>query len=116
MKQILLILVGSASLQALAETRYPTNETINTEGRRLYIANCIRCHNVDPRKAGAIGPELFTTPLEVFRTKVPKGTYPSGYKPKRRSKIMPKFPSLADKVDFIYNYIQSTKHDKNKRR
>lgn len=96
--------------------RIPTNETINAEGKRIYLGTCVKCHNANPSKPGPIGPELYTTPLDVFRTKVPKGTYPSGYKPKRRSKIMPKFPSLADKVDFIYNYIQSTKHDKNQRR
>ena len=107
MKLILLTLV--VSLQTQAATRIPTNETINTEGKRLYIANCIRCHNADPRKPGTIGPELYTTPLEVFRTKVPTGTYPPKYTPKRKTKIMQKFPSLKSKVDWIYNYIRSFK-------
>ena len=79
------------------------------EGAKIYNTHCIRCHNVDPRKAGNIGPELFTTPLEVFKTKVPFATYPSGYTPKRRTKIMPKFPRLTNKVDLIYDYIRSFK-------
>lgn len=88
---------------------YPTDRVQNLEGKRLYVANCIRCHNSDPTKAGVIGPELYTTPSNVFRTKVPEGTYPSGYTPKRRSKIMPKFKGLTNKTQLLYNYIRSTK-------
>ena len=79
------------------------------EGKKLYHAHCIRCHATNPTKPGVIGPELYTTPLEVFRTKVPTGTYPSGYIPKRRTKVMPKFKSLTDKVDSIYDYVRSFK-------
>jgi mono/diheme cytochrome c family protein len=92
---------------------YPTNEVQNLEGKRLYVLNCVRCHNADPTKAGTIGPELYTTPDTVFATKVPEGKYPSGYTPKRRTKIMPKFPHLTNKTDLIYNYIRSFKNDKN---
>lgn len=106
MKLTMLILIVSASVFA---QKIPTDRTINEEGRRVYIANCIRCHNADPTKRGSIGPDLFTTPLEVFRTKVPKGSYPPKYIPKRKTKVMPRFPSLADKVDFIYQYIQTFK-------
>ena len=100
----MLIAITSAQAQ-----RIPTDRTINEEGRRIYLGSCVRCHNINPSKPGIIGPDLLTTPLEVFRTKVPKGTYPDGYKPKRRTKVMPKFPSLADKVDFVYQYIQTFK-------
>ena len=89
--------------------KIPTNEAIQNEGKRIYLATCTKCHNLNPTKPGAIGPELYTTPLDVFRSKVPKGTYPSGYTPKRKTKIMPRFPHLTDKVDFIYNYIRSFK-------
>lgn len=92
-----------------AKQGFPTNETIQNEGRRLYIANCIRCHNSNPRQPGVIGPELYTTPLDVFRTKVPNGVYPPGYRSKRSSKVMPRFPNLTSKVDWIYNYIRSYK-------
>jgi mono/diheme cytochrome c family protein len=106
MKLILLTLVLSGAAEA---TRIPTNETIQREGKRIYLGTCVRCHNVDPRKAGSIGPELYTTPLDVFRTKVPEGKYPSGYTPKRRTKIMPKFPDLTNKVDWVYDYVRSFK-------
>lgn len=105
----ILLLISIQVKTTLAKEWFPTNETINTEGRRLYLANCVRCHNTNPHKPGIIGPELYTTPIEVFRTKVPTGTYPSGYTPKRRTKVMPKFPGLTNSVDFIYNYIRSIK-------
>lgn len=79
------------------------------DGKTLYHANCIRCHNANPTKPGAIGPELITTPAAVFKVKVPTGNYPAGYTPKRRTKIMPKFPGLTNKTDLIYNYIRSFK-------
>ena len=109
MKLIILMLIATTTLHA---QRIPTDRTINEEGRRIYLGSCVRCHNINPSKPGTIGPELITTPLEVFKVKVPKGDYPPNYTPKRRTKVMPKFPSLADKVDFIYNYIQSTKNER----
>ena len=86
-----------------------STKTWSNEGEKIYKSTCIRCHSPNPTKPGVIGPELYTTPLEVFRTKVPTGTYPSGYTPKKRTKVMPKFPGLTNKVDLIYNYIRSFK-------
>jgi mono/diheme cytochrome c family protein len=79
------------------------------EGAVIYKTVCSKCHNVNPTKPGSIGPELFTTPKEVFRTKVITGTYPVNYKPKRKTRIMPKFKNLTTKIDLIYNYIRSFK-------
>lgn len=79
--------------------------TANT-GKQLYTKNCIRCHNADPSKAGAIGPELKTTPDNVFLGKVTKGVYPKDYKPKRKTKIMPKFKFSNEQVDQIIKHIK----------
>jgi mono/diheme cytochrome c family protein len=92
-----------------ASTTIPTDKVQHIEGKRLYVLYCVSCHNSQPSKPGSMGPELITTPSDVFRTKVPYGTYPSGYKPKRHTKAMQKFPSLTTKTDLIYNYIRSTK-------
>lgn len=75
----------------------------------LYKNNCVRCHNQDPSKAGSIGPELVTTPKEVLKMKVPTGQYPKDYKPKRKTKIMPKFKLTDDQLESIYWYIQMFK-------
>lgn len=109
MLQALLILLFTLVCFDSDAGGYPTDRVQNLEGKRLYVLNCVRCHNANPTKAGVVGPELFTTPDYVFRTKVPEGTYPSGYKPKRRTKIMPKFKSLTNQTDLIYNYIRSFK-------
>lgn len=87
----------------------PTGQIELNEGKKLYILNCVRCHNADPSIKGKIGPDLLTTPANVFESKVLLGVYPSGYSPKRRTKIMPKFKSLEGKTDKLYKYIQSFK-------
>lgn len=79
------------------------------EGEVIYKTVCSKCHNINPTKPGSIGPELFTTPKEVFKTKVITGTYPASYKPKRKTRIMPRFKNLTNKIDSIYNYIRSFK-------
>lgn len=107
MKTVILLLILTTN--SWARISIPTDTVQNLEGKRLYVSNCTRCHNANPTKPGAIGPELVTTPREVFATKVPTGKYPSGYSPKRRTKIMPKFPGLTNKTDLIYNYIRSFK-------
>lgn len=109
---LILLFFTVFSFNSQAQSYSPTEMKL-TEGKGLYVINCIRCHNANPTKAGAIGPELYTTPNNVFTTKVPNGTYPNGYAPKRRTKIMPKFKSLTTKTDLIYNYIRSFKNDKN---
>lgn len=78
-------------------------------GKAVYTTTCIKCHNANPTKPGPIGPELYTTPNAVFHTKVPTGTYPQGYVAKRKTKIMPNFLHLTNKVDSLYHYIRSFK-------
>jgi mono/diheme cytochrome c family protein len=96
----LLVLIGIAGILDRAEAN---------EGQRLYKTHCTRCHSPNPWLSGSVGPELITTPYRVFKTKVPEGKYPTDYTPKRRTKIMPKFPGLTNKVDLIYDYIRSFK-------
>lgn len=102
----------NSSGQALMVTSIPTNEVQHIEGKRIYTLTCIKCHNKDPHIKGSIAPDLFTTPREVFHTKVITGTYPDGYTPKRKTKVMPKFKHLTNDVDKIYDYIQSLKKTK----
>jgi mono/diheme cytochrome c family protein len=89
------------------KTIIPTDQTLIQEGKRIYVSNCARCHNTNPHKPGSIGPDLFSTPENVFYTKVVHGKYPQGYKPKRPTKVMPKFKHLTNKIDMIYKYIRS---------
>ena len=71
------------------------NATEIGRGKAIYLSNCISCHNRDPNQRGALGPELVGTPLEVMMLKVVTGDeYPAGYTPKRKTKLMKKFPQL----------------------
>lgn len=86
------------------------------KGKRLYISNCIKCHNKDPNIKGSIGPEMVDAPLEVMYAKVMTGRYPEvlppGFVPKRKSKAMMKIPKLKNDIPSIWAYVQSLKRSK----
>jgi mono/diheme cytochrome c family protein len=86
------------------------------KGRRLYLSNCISCHNRDPNISGSIGPEVIDAPLEVMKHKIMTGTYPAvlpkGFRPKRKTKLMRKIPKLEKEIPLIYDWIQSVNEKK----
>jgi mono/diheme cytochrome c family protein len=86
------------------------------KGKRLYIANCLRCHNKDPSVKGSIGPEMVDAPYPVMYSKVMTGKYPnplpSGFVPKRKSRAMAAIPKLKDDIPAIWHYVQSFKKKK----
>ena len=86
-------------------TRWTNAQT----GKQIYTANCIRCHNANPAKPGVIGPELKTTPENVFHGKITQGIYPKDYIPKRKTRIMPKFKFSKEETDSITKYIKEFK-------
>lgn len=104
---LIILIFCLASFNASPATRIPTDQIAIQEGRRIYLTTCTKCHNTNPHKPGVIGPDLYSTPLKVFESKVPNGTYPKGYKPKRKTGVMPKFKHLTNKIDAIYKYIRS---------
>jgi mono/diheme cytochrome c family protein len=86
------------------------------KGKKLYISNCIRCHNKDPNLKGSIGPEIVDAPLEVMYSKIMTGKYPQplpkGFVPKRKSSAMAKIPKLKNDIPSIWAYVQSLKKKK----
>lgn len=92
------------------------DDALITKGRRLYISNCLSCHNKDPNVKGSIGPEIVDAPLEVMTSKVMTGLYPAklpvGFTPKRKTKIMKKIPKLGPDIPAIHAYVQSLKKKK----
>ena len=74
-------------------------------GRAVYVANCVACHNNDPAKNGPIGPELKGSTKELLEARVLSIEYPPNYKPKRDTKIMPKFPFLKDDIPYLTAYL-----------
>lgn len=83
------------------------------KGKRLYLSNCIQCHNKDPNLKGSIGPEMIDAPLEVMTAKVMTGKYPevlpAGFVPKRKTKAMRPIVKLKADIPDIHAYVQSVK-------
>ena len=83
------------------------------KGHKIFLTQCIACHNKDPNIKGAIGPELTDAPLDLMKIKVVTGRYPEvlpeGFVPKRKTKLMKKFPQLEADVPSIHAWIQSVK-------
>lgn len=74
-------------------------------GRRIYMANCIVCHNPDPTKPGSAGPEVAGASPELLEARVLHGTYPPGYTPKRTTKAMVPLPHLASSIDALAAFL-----------
>jgi len=78
------------------------------KGRMVYFANCVTCHNNNPKKPGSIGPEVYGVPIDVFFQKIVFGKYPENYRPKRESKIMPLMPNLKKDISNLHAFINSS--------
>jgi mono/diheme cytochrome c family protein len=76
-------------------------------GRSVYQSNCIACHNMNPRVAGALGPDLAKSSLELIQSRVMKAEYPKDYKPKRSSHVMQPLPQLKDDIPALHAYLNS---------
>jgi mono/diheme cytochrome c family protein len=75
-------------------------------GKQIYLANCAACHNVDPTKEGSLGPAIKGSPRELLEARVPRGAYPPGYTPKRKTSIMPTFPDLQPDIPDLEAYLR----------
>lgn len=87
----------------------PARERLPPEadrGRKIYDANCIACHNVDPTKSGPVGPALKGSSRALIEARVMLAAYPPGYTPKRDTKLMVPLPQLANKIDDLAAYLQ----------
>jgi len=77
------------------------------KGRMVYFANCVSCHNNNPKKPGSIGPEVYGVSIEVLTQKIISGKYPENYRPKRTSKLMPSMPHLNKEISNLHAFINS---------
>src|SRR5438552_12395479 len=75
-------------------------------GRLTYLANCVACHNANPRQPGPIGPAIKGSSRELISARVLNVAYPKGYTPKRPTTLMVKMPFLADKIDDLAAYLR----------
>ena len=77
------------------------------KGRMVYFANCVSCHNNNPKKPGSIGPEVYGVSIDVLTQKIVSGKYPENYIQKRTSKIMPSMPHLKKEISNLHAFINS---------
>lgn len=82
-------LIGSAVALALAGCEGATLSPEAERGRQVYTSQCTACHAFDPAQPGAVGPDLKGSSRELLQAKVLHASYPSGYKPKRPTSVMP---------------------------
>ena len=114
-KQVASAVVGTAVAAEVAPKVDPQVALIE-RGRKLYVSNCISCHNRDPNIAGAIGPIMVDAPLVVMTSKVMTGKYPdalpAGFVPKRTTKQMRPLKKLEADIPAIHAWVQSVKKQK----
>ncbi len=78
------------------------------KGRMVYFANCVSCHNNNPKNPWSIGPEVFGVSIDFLTQKIVTGKYPENYRPKRTSKIMPSMPHLNNEISNLHAFINSS--------
>ena len=116
---LLIMLFSSCEKKSIkqeeAESEQDQNKLNNTialttdieKGRMVYFANCVSCHNNNPKKPGSIGPEVYGASIDVLAQKIVFGKYPENYSPKRTSKIMPLMPHLKKEISNLHAFINS---------
>ena len=94
---------GPTTAAPAGATRTPASAE---KGKQTWLAQCIACHNPDPSKDGPLGPAVKGSSRELLEARVVQGTYPTGYTPKRPSKVMPPRPDLAASIPDLAAYLQ----------
>jgi mono/diheme cytochrome c family protein len=75
-------------------------------GRQVYLGSCTACHNADPGSPGPVGPEIKGSSQELLEAKLLRGTYPSGYKPRRPTSVMPPQPQFEKDIPALAAYLK----------
>lgn len=80
-------------------------EPLADKGRRVYVNNCVACHNANPKIDGPIGPSVAGSSLDLLKKRVLEVSYPEGYKPKRPTKVMAPMPQLKADLEALEAYL-----------
>jgi cytochrome c553 len=95
-----------AAALALAGCSDPGGESLQERGRTTYLALCTSCHASDPAHEGALGPPVKGSSRELLEAKLLRGSYPSGYTPKRPTAVMPPMPQLATSIPDLTAFLE----------
>jgi mono/diheme cytochrome c family protein len=99
-------LAVSAALVLVACSPGGDGNPLAARGRQVYLAQCTSCHAMSPSDAGPVGPPVKGASRELLETKILRGTYPPGYKPKRPTQVMPPQPQLANDIDAVAEFLK----------
>lgn len=77
-----------------------------TRGRLVYLSQCTSCHATDPATDGPVGPAVKGASRELLEARVVRGTYPSGYAPKRNTAVMQPMPQVAADISDLAAYLR----------
>jgi mono/diheme cytochrome c family protein len=84
----------------------PPSDPLAGRGRQVYVAQCTQCHATDPAQTGPVGPPVRGASSALLEAKVIRGDYPSGYAPKRPTRVMPPMPTLAPDLAALAAYLR----------
>ncbi len=110
---LVLLAVGAACEPAAtpAEPEIPVPRlpdkplALGVRGRQIYMSNCIACHNPDPNRPGALGPDIAGSSRELVEARVLRNEYPEGYRPKRETRVMIPLPHLEPEIDALVAFL-----------
>jgi len=83
-------------------------ESAEARGERIYRANCVVCHGLDPSMEGTLGPAIAQSSQALLEARVLRAEYPPGYTPQRDSATMPALPYLAPEIPYLAAYLAAT--------
>tara|TARA_Y100000996_G_scaffold397013_1_gene363645 strand:+ start:1718 stop:2044 length:327 start_codon:yes stop_codon:yes gene_type:complete len=78
-------------------------------GEKIYRTVCLSCHNLDPRKVGALAPDIAGSDLELIRSMIMTGKHPEGRIKKWPEHQMAALPNLKDKIPDLHEYLKTFK-------
>lgn len=100
-----LALAPACSRKSEAPTSTSSEALLIDRGRTVYQTTCIACHNADPSKPGALGPEIANSSKALLEARLLRAEYPAGYTPKRGTKTMTAFPYLEKEIDALTSFL-----------
>ncbi len=103
-----LLLLATLQISCSKKVERPLTE-VEQRGQALYLSNCILCHNPNPKISGSLGPEVKGASLALLEKRILEGSYPAGYTPKRKTKMMLPLPHLKNDIPALHAYLNSFK-------
>ena len=103
---IIFIFLLSCTNKSPTAADQPNPQQLLQRGKLIYNLNCIACHNSDPDQVGTVGPAIKGSSKELLEAKILHATYPTAYKAKRDSKLMPTLPILEKEISALEAFLK----------